>query len=106
MQVLPTIGSAVGGYLEGPTCAKLGEDVASAAGRVFGLELEGLSGEDAEFEIARRYVTFAGEAVKNLASAPPGSDPRTAANTAAVAAAKAYAPGLLSPVQAGMEPQA
>src|SRR6516162_9494004 len=88
-QALPGIGSAVGGYFGGTTGAKLGGDLASAAGRVFGLELEGLSGEDREFEVARRYVTFAGEAVKNLASAPPGSDPRTAANTAAVAAAKA-----------------
>jgi hypothetical protein len=105
-QVLPGIGSAVGGYLGGTTGAKLGGDLASAAGRVFGLELEGLSGEDREFEVARRYVTFAGEAVKNLASAPVGSDPRTAANAAMVATAKAYAPGLLSPVQAGMEPQA
>jgi hypothetical protein len=105
-QALPGIGSAVGGYFGGATGAKLGGDLASAAGRVFGLELEGLSGEDREFEVARRYVTFAGEAVKNLASAPPGSDPRTAANAAAAAAAKTYAPGLVSPVQPGIEPRA
>src|SRR6266850_2068806 len=88
-QVLPGIGSAVGGYFGGATGAKLGGDAASAAGRAFGLELEGLSSEDREFEVARRYVSFAGEAVKNLA----------------VAAAKTHAPGLLSPRQAGMEPQ-
>ncbi len=105
-KVLPGIGSAVGGYFGGATGAKLGSDIASAAGRIFGLELEGLSGEDREFEIARRYVTFAGEAVKNLASGPPNSDPRTAANAATVAAARAYAPGLLEPLQAGPEPQA
>jgi len=104
-QVLPGIGSAVGGYFGGPTGAKLGGDVASAAGRAFGLELEGLSSEDREFEVARRYVSFAGEAVKNLASAPSGLDPRTAADAAAVAAAKTHAPGLLPPRQAGMEPQ-
>jgi len=104
-QVLPGIGSAVGGYFGGPTGTKLGGDVASAAGRAFGLELEGLSSEDREFEVARRYVSFAGEAVKNLASAPSGLDPRTAANAAAVAAAKTHAPGLLPPRQAGMEPQ-
>ena len=104
-QVLPGIGSAVGSYFGGPTGAKLGGDVASAAGRAFGLELEGLSGEDREFEVARRYVTFAGDAVENLALAPAGSNPRAAAKVAAVAAAKAYAPGLLSPVQSGMEPQ-
>jgi hypothetical protein len=104
-QVLPGIGSAVGGYFGGATGARLGGDIASTAGRVFGLELEGLSGEDREFEVARRYVTFAGEAVKNLASAPAGSDPRAAANAAAVTAARTYAPGLLSASQAGMEPQ-
>ncbi len=100
-QVLPGIGSAVGGYFGGATGAKLGGDVASAAGRAFGLELEGLSSEDREFEVARRYVSFAGEAVKNLASAPSGLDPRTAANAAAVAAAKTHAPGLLSPAPSG-----
>ena len=104
-QVLPGIGSAVGSYFGGPTGAKLGGDVASAAGRAFGLELEGLSGEDRDFEVARRYVSFAGEAVKNMASAPSGLDPRTAANAAAVAAARTYAPGLLSPRQAGGESQ-
>lgn len=102
-QALPGIGSAVGGYFGGATGAKLGRDVASAAGRAFGLELEGLSGEDRDFEVARRYVNFAGEAVKNLTLAPTGLDPRSAANAAAVAAAKTYAPGLLSPRQAGMQ---
>jgi hypothetical protein len=104
-QVLPGIGSAVGGYFGGATGAKLGSDVASAAGRAFGLELEGLSGEDREFEVARRYVNFAGEAVKNLALTPSGLDPRTAADAAAAAAARTHAPGLLSPRQAAAEPQ-
>src|SRR5262245_63375541 len=45
-QVLPGIGSAVGGYLGGAKGATLGGDLASAASRAFGLELEGLSNED------------------------------------------------------------
>jgi hypothetical protein len=69
------------------------------------LELEGLSGEDRDFEVARRYVSFAGEAVKNLAPTPSGQDPRAAAKAAAVAAAKAFAPGLLSPRQVGADSQ-
>src|SRR5712671_7345302 len=105
-QVLPGIGSAVGGYFGGATGAKLGGDVASAAGRAFGLELEGLSNEDREFEIAKRYVSFAGDAIKNLALAPSSPDPRKAANAAAVTAAKSFAPGLLLPPQAAMGPQA
>lgn len=104
-QVLPGIGSAVGSYFGGPTGAKVGSDVASAAGRAFGLELEGLSGEDRDFEVARRYVSFAGDAVKNLASGRSSQDPRAAADAAAVVAAKTFAPGLLSPHQAGADSQ-
>ena len=94
-QALPTIGSALGGYLGGSTGAQLGGQAASAAGRLFGLELEGLSHEDQEFETARGYVRFAGQAVKNAALAPTSQDPRRAANAAAVTAAQTYAPGLL-----------
>jgi hypothetical protein len=104
-QALPGIGSAVGGYFGGATGARLGGGLATAAGRAFGLELEGLSGEDREFEVARRYVNFAGEAVKNLMLAPAGSDPRTRASAAAVAAAKTHAPGLISTREARMESQ-
>jgi hypothetical protein len=106
-QVLPAIGSAVGGYFGGATGAQLGGQAASAAGKVFGLELEGLSAEDREFELARRYVGFAGEAVKNLASAPPSPDPRAAVNAAAALAAQTHAPGLSQPrLQMGTEPPA
>lgn len=94
-QALPTIGSAIGGYFGGSTGAQIGGQAASAAGRLFGLELEGLSQEDQEFEVARRYVRFAGEAVKNAALAPTSQDPRMVANAAAVTAAQRLAPGLL-----------
>lgn len=96
-QVLPGTGSEVGSHLGGTSGSKMGADAGAAAGRAFGLELEGLSSEDREFEIAKRFVDFAGEAVRNLASAPSSRDPRRAANAAAVAAAKASAPGLLAP---------
>jgi hypothetical protein len=85
--VLPAIGSYVGG--------PAGAAIASQAGQAFGLELEGLSNEDREFEVARRYVDFAGEAVKNLAQAAPGSVPAAAARAAAALAAATHAPGLL-----------
>jgi len=94
-QALPMIGSAIGGYFGGSNGAQLGGQAASEAGRLFGLELEGLSHEDQEFEVARRYVRFAGEAVKNAVLAPTNQAPRTVANTAAIAAAQTYAPGLL-----------
>ena len=92
-QVLPTLGSSVGHYLGGNEGAKLGGQVASAAGRAFGLELEGLSNEDREFEVARRYVNFAGEAVRKL-PADGAANPIPAARAAALAAAQTHAPGL------------
>jgi hypothetical protein len=103
-QALPVVGSALGGYLGGEKGAQIGGQLASAAGRVFGLELEGLSPEDQEFEVAKRFVRFAGEAVKNAALTPTSADPRTAANTAVVSAAQQHAPGLLAPSAAGALP--
>lgn len=93
-QVLPTLGSSVGRYLGGDEGAKLGSQAASAAGRAFGLELEGLSNEDREFEVARRYVDFAGEAVRKLAADGTAGNPTLAARAAAAAAALTHAPGL------------
>ena len=94
-KALPMVGGALGGYLGGPAGARVGGQIASTAGQMFGLELEGLSAEDQEYEVAKGFVRFAGEAVKNAASAPPGADPRAAARGGAVAAAKRHAPGLL-----------
>jgi hypothetical protein len=65
------------------------------AGQALGLELEGLSAEDREFETARQFVRFAGEAVKNALDAPPAADPAGVAQAAAVEASRIHAPGLL-----------
>jgi hypothetical protein len=88
-QALPIVGTALGG--------PAGGDVAAQAGKLFGLELEGLSAEDQEFEAARQFVRFADQAAKNAAQAEPGVPPQTAANAAAVAAARQHAPGLVRP---------
>jgi len=93
---LPVVGGALGTLVGGPAGGALGSTLASKAGQVFGLELEGLSGEDREFECARRFTQFAGEAAKNAALAPPTADPQAAAKAAVVAAAKKFAPGLLA----------
>src|SRR5215510_7806556 len=87
-QVLPIAGTALGGLVGGPIGAKIGSGLASVAGKALGLEVGELSQEDREFEGAKQFVKFAGETVKNAVSAPSGTDPRTAANTAAVAAAR------------------
>lgn len=94
-QALPVLGSAAGAYVGGERGAQLGAQAASAAGRLFGLELEGLSPEDKEFEIARNFVRFAGNAVRLASAAPPSAAPQAAAQAAAIQAARRYAPGLL-----------
>jgi uncharacterized protein (DUF697 family) len=96
-KALPIVGGALGTVVGGPVGTALGSKLASGAGNMFGLELEGLSPEDQEFEVARRVVRFAGEAAKNAAEISPAVEPRTAAKAAAVAAAKKHAPGLLRP---------
>jgi hypothetical protein len=81
--VAPGIGTALGGSLAG------------AAGKMFGLELEGLSPEDQEYEVARQVVKLAGDAVQRAALAPPAGNPVETAKSAVAAAAAQYAPGLL-----------
>jgi hypothetical protein len=72
------------------------------ASRFFDVELEGLSPEDREFEIARRFVLLAVEAAHQAARAPRPQPPHAAARRAAARAARRFAPGWLrspSPVR-------
>lgn len=96
-KALPVVGRALGTAVGGPVGGALGGRLASAAGRAFGLELEGMSPEDQELEVARGYVRFAGAAAQQAAMAPRSAPPRTIAMTAARAAAQRYAPGLYRP---------
>jgi hypothetical protein len=97
-QALPIAGRALGTAFGGPVGGALGGQVAQMAGRAFGLELEGLSPEDQEFEVARRFVRLAGAAASNAAMAPASASPGTAARAAMVAAARRHAPGLVRAV--------
>jgi hypothetical protein len=99
-QALPVLGGAFGGLTGGPVGAQLGSQLTSAAGRIFGLELEGFSPEDQEFEVAQRFVRFAGAAAKNAALAAPTTPPQAAARNAVIEAARRHAPGLLRGVGA------
>jgi hypothetical protein len=92
---LPIAGRALGAFVGGPVGATIGGKLASIAGSALGLELEGLSQEDREFEAARRFVRFASQAVKN-AAASDVADPIIAAQSATAAAARRFAPGLLN----------
>ncbi len=103
-------GRAIGGLLKGAAKKALpfldrnisgglvdaGDEPTSTAGPVFGLELEGLSPEDQEFELARRFVRFGGSAVQNATSlARNGVSGQAAARQGVLRAARRFAPGLL-----------
>jgi hypothetical protein len=101
---LPIAGSALGGMVGGPIGAKLGGKLASAAGQFFGLELEGMSGEDRELEVAQRVVRLAADAAQQAAQTPPGVPAQQAARAALAAAAARHAPGLLNGFPNRMSP--
>ena len=96
-QALPVVGRAIGDVAGG--YGDIGAQAGSAVGSLLGLELEGLSAEDREFETARQLVRFAGSAASQAAAAPRNVPPAGAAQTAARRAARIYAPGLLPRLQ-------
>jgi hypothetical protein len=105
-QALPIAGQALGTYIGGPAGGQLGSQLATQAGQIFGLEVEGLSHEDRDFEVNRQFVKFGGEAARRAAhearrhggagnvSVPAAQQ---IAKSAAIEAAKQFAPGLLKP---------
>ena len=96
--VLPAVAGIAGTVVGGPAGGAIAGKLASAAGKAFGLELEGLSPEDQEFETARRFVRFAAEAARHAGRMNgAGDDPQRTAKKAVVAAAEKFAPGLLRP---------
>jgi hypothetical protein len=100
-KALPMAGAALGGYIGGPLGAKIGSGLANAAGTAVGLEYEAQDTGEAEFEGARQFVRLAADTAHNaVAAAHAGADPREAAQSAALAAAKRLAPGLISPTAA------
>jgi hypothetical protein len=93
-KALPMLGTAAGSFVGGPLGARLGASLGQQAGKMFGLELEGMSPEDQEFEVARRVVRLAGDAARQLG--PMGTDSVEAAKSAVLAAAQKHAPGLVA----------
>jgi hypothetical protein len=96
---LPVAGAALGNIIAPGAGGAVGGQIASGVGRLFGLELEGLSAEDQEFEVARRYVRLAYDAAKQAAAAPPGAPPQAVVRQALASAAQKHAPGLVMGAQ-------
>jgi uncharacterized protein (DUF697 family) len=96
-KALPGLGAAIGTAIAPGIGTKIGGMLGSATSNLFELELEGLSPEDQEFEVARRFVQLAGAAAKNAATISQAASPQSAAKTALTAAARKHAPGLLRP---------
>lgn len=104
---LPGAGQAVGNLLLPGIGGPIGARLASQAGRLLGLELEGLSAEDQEFEAARQFVRFAADATQGAAEAESEAEfeteaeAGTAVQAAVVGAARQHAPGLVPLLTAG-----
>ncbi|MEM1270707.1 MAG: hypothetical protein AAGI08_11755 [Bacteroidota bacterium] len=96
-KVLPIAAGALGSVFGGPAGGMIGSSLGSLAGRAFGLELEGMSPEDQEFEVARRFVRFAGEAARTAGRMQDQGPNGEVAKRAVKAAARIHAPGLLKP---------
>lgn len=91
-KALPIAGKVLGNMVVPGLGGMIGGQLAGGIGSALGLELEGLSNEDREFEVAKQLVRLGGSAA-TLAAATPGN--ASAAKQAVISAAKAHAPGLV-----------
>ncbi len=94
-KALPIAGAAAGAYFGGPLGSQIGQKIGSAASNMFEMELEGLSNEDQEFEVARAVVRLAKDAGEELNAMPPSGNPEEDARQALIQSAIHNAPGLL-----------
>lgn len=93
-QALPMVGGALGSIIAPGAGTAIGSSLGKTASRLFEVDVEAMSDEDAEFEIARRFVRLANGTVQQASNTASGADPRRAARQALVMAARRHAPGL------------
>lgn len=92
---LPKLGQAVGGHFGGKKGAAFGSGLGKLASNLFEMEMEGLTHEDREFEVARQFVRFGSTALNKAARIGNRLPGPRAARTAITTAARTYAPGLI-----------
>ncbi|MCI5146272.1 MAG: hypothetical protein D3923_12260 [Candidatus Electrothrix sp. AR3] len=91
-RVLPYAGAAVGAYFGGPAGAAAGRRLGRFAGSRLEMELEGMSGEEMEFEVARRLVRTISATAKKTIKAPEEVKPDVAVKKAAASAVQKFMP--------------
>lgn len=88
-KALPFVGGALGSFIPVPGVGTaVGSALGGAASKLLEVDLEGMTPEDQEFELARRFVRMASTAAAKAATMPADADPKTAAIQAIKAAAQ------------------
>lgn len=99
---LPIVGKALGSFIPIPGVGTaIGGAIGTAVSKALELEFSGLPSEEAELEMARRFVRIAATAARQAALADPRTDPETIANAALTAAARMHVPNLSAVVRGG-----
>lgn len=94
-KTLPVAGTAAGAFLGGPLGAQVGNKIATAATKVFEMDISGLSNEDQEFEVAKAIVRLATDAAREMEEGESSGDPGQDAKNALIQSALQNARGLL-----------
>ena len=96
-KALPMVGGAIGSFVAPGIGTAIGTRLGSMATKLFEAEvgeLEGFSQDEAEFEVARRYVRFSAAATRNAALSQRRGQPQRVARASAYAAARRHAGGV------------
>jgi hypothetical protein len=93
-RALPVVGAAVGSAIAPGVGTKVGGMLGNAASQMFEVDLDEMEPEDAQFEIARRFVRLASAAVRGAQRVARNPHVQQAARQALIAAARQHAPGL------------
>lgn len=105
-KALPFVGGALGSFIPIPGVGTaVGSALGGAASKLFEVNLEGMSEEDQEFEVAKRFVRLASTAAANAANAGPAAATPAGAKAALLDAARTQAPGLVSMLLGGRDGQ-
>jgi uncharacterized protein (DUF697 family) len=93
--VLPAAGAAIGSAVAPGIGTTVGRALGNAASSMFEIEIEvgGMSGEQAEYELAHRVVQLTSAAARSAALAPPGAPPEAVGEVAVLHEARRFAPG-------------